>query len=717
MSNNDVEISVEISNGPNTQAIAVTLASPLDANVPAPTSLISFESYSLSSRPLSTSRTASDNKGSPLQVGQNLVAGDAVVSLTTDSSSSTVRAQANDQAGAPSVTSLTANDASTSSALAITQPSEQVAPTTSQSLYVSETTSVRLSEDDDKHLPTVVPDSTTQESSTQGPPAATSSLEISSMSSSSAPPPPASLTTSSFVAIAVSEPQEDQMAQTTGDAPMSQSAVPTSSSSQNMATPIPALSSTTRSAAQNFDNLNLASSTTVSTSDTSTVSTASASSTATSKGTLGSGGVMALDLGETSSSTRSSHAASSSSAATGGTSKAATDDLKDIPRISGSSAAKGSSTQSEPAGPSSDIPSGSSSLAAAGSGTATSVASSSTSGGHANQAESNAETKSENQGEKLSSIAIVGIVGGVLLGLILVYLAWYKWRKQRARDALEEIPDDDEKFSPGMHDNRITRSSFGAAEPITPYHHRRRRSEESFGEDGYGDDDEDWYDPDPRVSHEYGGRGQGYEDDLDYDSHRRGTFDDPRTAPMPPGMDVDGRADYGLDHYGDGMTAALADGLSTAAPQTSRSGPAENPFVPPVPPLPSSYSHSKHETIRTLPAVPDDVDPDAGYGVSIYDSYGNQPQTVASRPQTEMMEPSTSNLLPWLNKGNNAAAPPPPMPLLPVPAAIEDDDRDMMHHPDPPRAPPRAMMAQTPVGEAPVGHGGELGVAPIPAFR
>ncbi|OCF35194.1 hypothetical protein I316_03237 [Kwoniella heveanensis BCC8398] len=693
---------------PDTQTVAVTLPSPLDPNDPTPTPLYVSAASSLSQPTRSSVASSSvgdvddalaDTK-SPLQIGQNLVAGDPVATATSDPSLAVT--QDADRSAKPTVPSLTTDATPISWATPVS-----LSPTAS---------STRPAGQADDTL-TIETPSSSQEEVTLSPSSLPSPAETSSSAPPTPPPPPAA-TSATQIAVAIDEQEPDSISSTLSDVATLQPSQPPSATAQIPPSPTLVPASTSTREAQKFDSLDLVHSSTY---DISESLTASASS-STSKGLHADGGVMALDLGESSSSSRASNHPSSVASVTGGPSKTVDDKLKDVSPSSGASGSN--KTATNPAGsPSSGIESQGSKLAAANSDTAGTSLASSTASGQANQAESKAETKSEDQGGKLSSIAIVGIVGGVLLALILIYLAWYRWRKRRARHALQELPDDDEKFSPRMHDNRITRSSFGAAEPITPYNARdgryRRRSEESFGYDeddndiySKGDDyDEDWYDPDHRIAH-----GSGH------DHRHRGTFDDPRTAPIPPDTGVlsHGRTGYDLDQYGDGMTAALADGLSTAAPENSRSLPAENPFVPPVPPLPTSYSHSKHETIRTLPAVPDDVDPDAGYGVSIYDSYGNQPQTAISRPQTDIVEPSTSNLLPWLNKGNNnaaaaAAAPPPPVPPLPEPVPVDQDGQEMFT--EPPRAPPRAMMAQTPIRGAPVGHGGELGAAPIPTFR
>ncbi|WRT69768.1 uncharacterized protein IL334_006759 [Kwoniella shivajii] len=309
--------------------------------------------------------------------------------------------------------------------------------------------------------------------------------------------------------------------------------------------------------------------------------------------------------------------------------------------------------------------------------------------------------KSEEQGGKLGSIAIVGIVGGVLVGLILLYLAWYQWRKKRAREALNDLSDDpmDEKFSPKLYHSRVTRSSFGAADPITPYPHRHKgRRRESLGNDD--EDDEHWFEPHQGYSADPEDRSMGQDpfDDALFNSSRN---------TLPTNV---GRTEYMLGQYGDGMTAALAEDLSPTLPHTaipSRTR-GENPFVPPVPQMPPTYGglnrNATNRTVRTIPAVPDDVDP--GYDESVYQTYGG-----SSRPQTEYMEPSTSNLLPWINKGHQDERFPNQPELGQVPVDTDSEERGNQ------RAPPRAMMAQVPVGGRPEGHGGELGQIPIPAFR
>lgn len=219
----------------------------------------------------------------------------------------------------------------------------------------------------------------------------------------------------------------------------------------------------------------------------------------------------------------------------------------------------------------------------------------------------------------------------------------------------------------------------------------------------------------------------------------------------------DGRTEYGLTQYGDGMTAALADSMTTGAPPTSRTvqtGQNDNPFVPvpPVPRLPSMYASPKSNTVSAADdsqsQAPTHIeaahDRETGYGMSIYDAY----RGPDSRCQTQFSEPNTSNLLPWLNNGLQTPAPPvhlvdpqytnnqiaggpshmrlrPPRPYggnglggqqvmgIPIQMQMEMDvERQPM------RAPPRAVMAQTPLAlGAPVKFESELDRAPIPAFR
>ncbi|WWD20360.1 hypothetical protein CI109_104836 [Kwoniella shandongensis] len=308
----------------------------------------------------------------------------------------------------------------------------------------------------------------------------------------------------------------------------------------------------------------------------------------------------------------------------------------------------------------------------------------------ASSAAASSGSTSEEQKSGLSSIAIVGIVGGVLVALIMLYLIWSQWRKKRARKTLgEEIPDGDNdekriRDSFDDYDNRMTRSSFGAEIPITPLSQRRRRPRDTYV-DEYGNT---MYDP--TQTYYSDNRAQtGYYTEGDYD---------------------EGRTEYGLTQYGDGMTAALADGMATGI-----AGQDENPFVPvpPVPRVPSTYAINKHDTMRASAPVPVQSQyggdgRETGYGGSIYDVYGGS--GGESRPQTQFSEtePSTSNLLPWLNRGGQM--PPPPVPPLP-------EGQDHLRALEPARAPPRAVMAQTPMGAVPMGYGGELDEAPIPAFR
>ncbi|WVQ78989.1 hypothetical protein IAT38_001081 [Cryptococcus sp. DSM 104549] len=358
-------------------------------------------------------------------------------------------------------------------------------------------------------------------------------------------------------------------------------------------------------------------------------------------------------------------------------------------------------------------------------------------GSGSTKASAEATGTSEEGKSKLSSIAIVGIVGGVLVGVILLYLVWYQWRKKRARKSLgEEIPDgDDDEDNEKPHrsrsrdsydDNRLTRSSFGAAEPVTPAGYRRRRDRDTYLSDGGRDDYGATYYDDGRTYYDDGRMTMAPTeyDDMGYE------YGDGRTVagePMTAGPGQDGRTEYALTQYGDGMTAALADGMVTGAPTTmggSKAGGGENPFapIPPVPRMPSAHANTKGTTVRAssygAPPAPNMADPNAEYGTSIYDAYGGPD----SRPQTQFTEPSTSGLLPWLNKGAQTPAPSVPpvnQQYLPPQSQNQGQSQAAPPHPaEPPRAPPRAVMAQTPMPMGmPMAYDGGLEAAPIPAFR
>ncbi|KAK8849733.1 hypothetical protein IAR55_005068 [Kwoniella newhampshirensis] len=320
----------------------------------------------------------------------------------------------------------------------------------------------------------------------------------------------------------------------------------------------------------------------------------------------------------------------------------------------------------------------------------------------ASAAKAKAGSANEDDKSGLSSISIVGIVGGVLVALILIYLTWSQWRKKQARKTLgDELPDgdeddnDDEKRRRDAYDNRMTRSSFGAEEPVTPLTYRRRRQHDTYI-DEYGTT---VYDPTQTY---YNDRGQS-----------KYYSDNEPIAPFGDTNYEDGRNEYGLTQYGDGMTAALADGMVTGG----TGAPAQNPFVPipPVPRVPSTYAPNKQETIRSLPAhAPSQIGADereTNCGGSIYDVYGES----QSRPATQFSEPSTSKLLPWLNKGQE-----PPVPQVPTQSAHSWDQGltpPGIRAPEPTRSPPRAVMAQIQQETAQVGYGGELEGVPIPEFR
>ncbi|WVQ63949.1 uncharacterized protein L199_002106 [Kwoniella botswanensis] len=361
-------------------------------------------------------------------------------------------------------------------------------------------------------------------------------------------------------------------------------------------------------------------------------------------------------------------------------------------------------------------------------GSATSDGTSVTPGADSAHSSSNPDTK-DGGGGKLSSVAIVGIVGGILVGLILLYLAWYQWRKKKAREALLDVSDDpmDEKFSPTMHPSRITRSSFGAADPITPYIYRQKGNRPGEVTD---DDDDDWYDPnaiDQFVSYEYdnnaGSRQTQYmvTSSGPHACNNQNPFEDNLFYPSKTALPTsDGTTNYTYDTEAEmEMTASLAEDMSPellrreASQRSHDDARIENPFVPPI----TNGKLGRNETVRTvrtIPAVPSDVD-----GMSIYESYTTIRQST--RPHSgvsEYTEPSTSNLLPWINKSNNPAHARDAQPVPPVPTKMNIDMiPNMTNLEQEIRQPPRAMMNQIPSKEVPKGYGGELAEIPIPSFR
>ncbi|KAE8541637.1 hypothetical protein D1P53_001806 [Cryptococcus gattii VGV] len=358
-------------------------------------------------------------------------------------------------------------------------------------------------------------------------------------------------------------------------------------------------------------------------------------------------------------------------------------------------------------------------------------------------ASASATTMTTSDSKGLSSIAIVGIVGGVLAALIVLYLIWFQWRKNRARKALGEETLDDLDFGDEKYLDHVIRSSFGADEPATPASYGRR------GADFNDDYDATTYDPDTYYDSRMIRVPTDYEGQYDHNGDGR-TIAGEIIAP-------DGRTEYGLTQYGDGMTAALADSMTTGALPTSRTvqtGQGNNPFVPvpPVPRLPSVYTGPKSNTVRAADDSQSQApthmgaahDLETGYGISIYDAYSGPD----SRRQTQFSEPSTSNLLPWLNNGSQTPAPSvplvdpqytnnqvvggpshtphrPPRPyggnglgaqqVMGTPMQMQ---MEMDVERQPMRAPPRAVMAQTPLAlGTPEKFESELDRAPIPTFR
>ncbi|WWC64070.1 uncharacterized protein I303_106677 [Kwoniella dejecticola CBS 10117] len=346
-------------------------------------------------------------------------------------------------------------------------------------------------------------------------------------------------------------------------------------------------------------------------------------------------------------------------------------------------------------------------------------------GNAADSAQSNPGPDTKDGGSnKLSAIAVVGIVGGILVGLIALYLLWYHWRKKRSRAALfDDDPEGDEKLSPTMYHthNRVTRSSFGAADPITPWSYRYRNAKrQTYGEEEADDDDEDWYDPNVRQD----GDQVGYTRD-NANPFQDNLFDPSKTA-IPP----TGRTNYTVDYSTEEgeMRASLAEDNSPELLYRSNSTRSQvqledpmhpqNPFVPPIPPQSSGndngygYGHgglTRNETIRTvrtIPPGPDDVEDDESENPFEYAStVGTRTRPSSDYPS----EPPTSKLLPWVNKGfnpENDVQPP-----LPIQAGqIRETEEGI-------RGPVKPAMNVIPSSEKPMGHGGDLAGVTIPSFR
>ncbi|WVR07999.1 hypothetical protein IAU60_005043 [Kwoniella sp. DSM 27419] len=286
------------------------------------------------------------------------------------------------------------------------------------------------------------------------------------------------------------------------------------------------------------------------------------------------------------------------------------------------------------------------------------------SGNSADRAQATPETTQQAEEGKLNSLQIVGIVAGVIVAVVMCYLAWLQWRKKQAHKApTNDLDDDDEEtFVPAKHNGRFTRSSFGAAEPITPYI-PHRALEGDYPQTVYEDE---LYERDARTSNTLGrGRSVEYrlQDDLLPDPRHPPPDEDPFDLPhsvRASEVEVETEYDFASHNGNMGETGS------------------KNPFVPPVPPMPSRHSANKR----------------------VFTGRNATQRREASRSdEPRTFEPSTSKLLPWLNKGDAE-----------VSSFTKPSDGL-------PRAPPEALMAQTPKMQPSIDLGGELGAAPIPRFR
>ncbi|WWC73135.1 uncharacterized protein I206_107101 [Kwoniella pini CBS 10737] len=324
----------------------------------------------------------------------------------------------------------------------------------------------------------------------------------------------------------------------------------------------------------------------------------------------------------------------------------------------------------------------------------------------ADSAESHAGPGTKEGGSgKLSTIAVVGIVGGVLVTLIALYLAWYNWRKKRTRAALfDDTIEGLEKLSPTEYHHRVTRSSFGAADPITPWSYRQKKSKRVT----YADDEEDWFDPNilqnqnqNQVPHQNQNQFQ-----VGYIRENQNPFEDNLFDPSKTG-----KTNYTIDYSTEEeIRASLAEDNSPELLYRSNSNKSQieinqNPFIPPFP----AQGHNglnRNETVRTvrtIPPGPDDVEDDENpfeYSLTL----GSR-----TRAPSDPSEPPTSKLVPWINKDpsreNEIQAP------LPVQAGQIRENNEGN------RQPIKAAMNAIPSGERPVGHGGDLAGIPIPSFR
>ncbi|KAL7425194.1 hypothetical protein Q5752_000882 [Cryptotrichosporon argae] len=256
----------------------------------------------------------------------------------------------------------------------------------------------------------------------------------------------------------------------------------------------------------------------------------------------------------------------------------------------------------------------------------------------------------------LSWIAIVGIVAGFLVAGILLYFAWYYWRRARARGWR---PDDERGVTAGGREK--THSGFDFSDeprsaPIRGKQRQRNKPRKEAAHDGFGGA---WYrDPagensvyDARLGNSVYGREHGHDDERDHEYGNEPWDGDEDGADDVLGQPVVQPAYgeyFGPENVGDSVEA------STFVPSRD------------APPVPAPH----HEATRVARPITE-----ASYYGDVYDDYASsRPGTAFDALALETgATPATAAMLPWLD-GQQAGSPPPvpPMPAIPMPLGTKE---------------------------------------------
>ncbi|ORX37653.1 hypothetical protein BD324DRAFT_622755 [Kockovaella imperatae] len=333
----------------------------------------------------------------------------------------------------------------------------------------------------------------------------------------------------------------------------------------------------------------------------------------------------------------------------------------------------------------------------------------------------------------LSSFAIVGIVGGILVAFVGAYLAWYKWRRnktKRAAGSTDDISPSSPSFQKTYNAGNTVRSSFGDdVDPFddprtqyTAYHDARYRETRL-----QSDCEHDARESTCTASHEWDGYTQllddkgtrtqylerGVDEDLEKElaghpsvsmaTHHQDVFreaKDPFQVTTLPFIAAEPRS----RHPPSPTQQSLSRSLTRHSPQQRPSTNASDPF---------GFDRA------TKASMPVSIGAEHQTYDSVYEAYSQSRPETGHDHRATLQTPATAALVPWMRThrahGGADAEPRPPVPKSrqghrgdPPRGGNASNVTDTI-----PRAAPAAVMAQTPVAN---GTGaGWTGV--IPSFR